>query len=98
MAAVSVIGGSDCGLNTVLAGFFHRVHRLVRGRDELIRGCGHVGQGRHADRPGQMNVQSLPGEELVGRNPLADALSNRSVSESGAPGAVGTASWASIET
>src|SRR5215204_3982385 len=77
IAAVSVIGGSDGGLNTVLTGFFHRVHRLVRGLHELLRGRGHVGQGRHANRAGQVDVEAVAGQEFVGRNPLPDALAHR---------------------
>src|SRR5882762_7944331 len=73
----SVVGGSDGGLNTVLPGVLDLIHRFIRSMDELFRRRGHIGQRGHADRCGEVNVEAILGQKLVGRDPLANTLADR---------------------
>src|SRR5213083_2310226 len=74
--AVSVIGGSGGGLNTVLAGIFDCVHRFVGGGHQLIGRGGHIGQRGDADRRRQVDVEPIVGEEFMGGDAVADALAH----------------------
>src|SRR5438552_3738861 len=72
-----VFGRSDGGHNTVLPGFFDLIHRFVGRLDELFRRRGHVGQRRHADRGGEMDVEAVRLQEAVLGDTVADALPDR---------------------
>src|ERR1051326_2270556 len=60
-----VFGRSDGGHNTVLAGFFDLIHRFVGRLHELFRRCGHIGERRHADRRGEVDVEAVRLQEPV---------------------------------
>ena len=61
-----VIGGSDGGLNTVLAAILDLVHRRVGGLHQLLGRGRHVGQGGDADRGGQVDVEAVARRETGG--------------------------------
>src|SRR3989442_141232 len=71
LVAVSVIGWRRGGLNTVLAGIFDLIHRLVGGGHQFFGRGRYVGQRRHTHGRRQVHVEAVVGQERVGGDALA---------------------------